>query len=560
MKKNLILLVSAIVLSYHAFAGPGDSITTVANLKQHIGYLASDELQGRLTGSKGEKMSYEYIIKQYKAMGLQPMGKDGSFLQSFPYDAGKKTEGKNEMIVNGQQVELTNDYYPLNISANKKAKNAIVDVGFGISAPPIHYDSYQGMRDLTGKIFLMECSTPDGDDPHSKYAPYADIKSRVDNAVAKGASAIIFTNTNEKADDLKSNLDIKSFQSTIPIVFIKGDAWKKVKRDQLNVAEFVVNLKTISVTGHNVVAFVDNHSSSTIVIGAHYDHLGHNEFGGSLYRGAPAIHNGADDNASGTAGIIELARWIETNGITEKNNYLFINFSGEEEGLIGSKYWVEHSTYDTSKINCMINLDMVGRYRSEKGLEIDGLGTSPDAFSFLHHFTFDSLKFILKDEGTGPSDHTSFYLANIPVLFFFTGTHEDYHKPSDDADKINYAGEYEVLKCIEHVIIHLDDAGKLAFTKTKEVDTNDVPQFKVRLGIIPDYSFEGPGLRIDGVDDGKPAANAGLQKGDIIMKMGDFTISDIMVYMKALASFNKGDTTKVIAKRGEKEMEFQVTF
>jgi C-terminal processing protease CtpA/Prc len=208
----------------------------------------------------------------------------------------------------------------------------------------------------------------------------------------------------------------------------------------------------------------------------------------------------------------------------------------------------------------MINLDMIGRYRSEKGLEIDGLGTSPDGFNFIHQLTVDSVKVILKDQGTGPSDHTSFYIANIPVLFFFTGTHEDYHKPSDDADKVNYTGEYEVLKYIEHVIHHIDNESTLAFAKTKDTDGGDIPQFKVRLGIIPDYAFEGPGLRIDGVDDGQPAAKAGLQKGDVIIQLGDFTVSDIMVYMKALASFQKGDTTNVKVKRNDQEMEFKVTF
>ena len=559
MKKAISVFIVAIAIALRINANPGDT-STIANLKRSISYLASDDLEGRLTGSKGENKAADYIIKEYKSIGVTPMGNNGSFIQEFPYNAGKKTDGKNELVINGIELKLNEEYFPLNISANDKAKGSVIDVGYGISAPQIRYDSYTSMRDLKGKIFLMECSTPEGDNPHSKYAPYADIKSRVDNAITKGAVAIIFTNTNAKADDLKSNLDIKSYETTIPVIFIKGDAWKKVKRDQLNVASTVVHLKEIMVVGHNVVGFIDNHASTTVVIGGHYDHLGYDEFGGSLYRGDAAIHNGADDNASGTAGVIEIARWIATNGVTEKNNFLFINFSGEEEGLIGSKYWVEHATYDTSKINFMINLDMIGRYRNEKGLEIDGLGSSPNGFSFLSHFTFDTLKLILKDQGVGPSDHTSFYLADKPVLFFFTGTHEDYHKPTDDADKINYDGELEVLKCIEHVIQHLDNEGKLVYSKTQDTDMGDIPQFKVRLGIIPDYVFEGPGLRIDGVDDGQPASKAGLQKGDIILQMGDFSISDIMVYMKALSSFQKGDTTKVKVKRNDREMEFQVTF
>jgi aminopeptidase YwaD len=517
-------------------------------------------LQGRLTGSKGEKQAASYIIKQYKSINLSPMGSNSSFLQSFTFDKGKKPDGKNELLINTHKLKFGEDYFPINMSGNGKIKGSIVDVGYGIYAPAIQYDSYKSQIDLKGKIFLMESSSPEGDDPHSKYGPYADVKSKVDNAIVHGAIAIIFTNTNAKADDLDANLDINSFDATIPIVFVKAEAWKNAKRDQLNVAELSVHLKTISVTGNSIAGFLDNHAAATIVIGAHYDHLGHNELGGSLYRGAPAIHNGADDNASGTAGVIELARWLATNGVTEKNNFLFINFSGEEEGLYGSKAWVSHATYDTSKINFMINMDMIGRYRSEKGLEIDGLGTSPDAFNFIRTIKFDSLKFVLKDEGTGPSDFTSFYLANIPVLFFFTGTHDDYHKPTDDADKINYSGELEVLKFIEHIILQLDNSKILTFSKTKATDQGDIPQFKVRLGILPDYSFEGPGLRVDGVDEGQPAAKAGIQKGDIILSLGDFNVSDIYVYMKALASFHKGDTTSAKVKRNDHELQLKVTF
>jgi hypothetical protein len=559
LMKTFILFLAAWIATSCAFSQSDDKAAVTARLQTDISYLSSDDLEGRLVGSRGEKLASQYIIKEYKRLGLEAKGGSG-YLQKFPYDAGKKTTGKNELIINGQPLTLQSDYFPVNISANKKVKGSLVDVGFGIYAPQIRYDSYSNMRELKGKIFLMECSTPEGDDPHSKYAPYADIKSRVENAVAKGAVAVIFTNTNDQADDLRANLQIKSYEAAVPVVFVKGESWKRVKRESLNVAELVVTLKQVLVTGHNVVAFLDNGASSTVVIGGHYDHLGYNEFGGSMYRGEKAIHNGADDNASGTAGVLELARWLAGNNATEKNNYLFMNFSGEEEGLIGSKYWVEHATYDTSKVNFMINLDMIGRYRDEKGLEIGGLGTSPDAYNFIRTLPAGPLKVKYGEKGIGPSDHSSFYLANIPVLFFFTGTHEDYHKPGDDEPLINYEGTYNVLSLIKEIVVRLDESGTLAFASTGQADTADVPQFKVRLGIIPDYGFEGPGLRIDGVTEGQPAANAGMQKGDIILTMGDFKISDIMVYMKALASFKKGETTTARVKRGDQEIELAVTF
>src|ERR1043165_8214556 len=212
MKKIIFISVALVILfSRKTFAQSSDSLE-IKYLKQHIYYLASDKLQGRLTGSKGEKEASSYIIKQYKSIGIAPMGENGSYLQAFTFSNGKKPDGKNELIINTHKLKLNEDYFPVNVSGNDKVKGSIVDVGYGISAPTINYDSYKGQIDLRGKIFLMECSTPEGDNPHSKYAPYADIKSKVDYAIAKGATGIIFTNTNAKADDLKANLDINSFE------------------------------------------------------------------------------------------------------------------------------------------------------------------------------------------------------------------------------------------------------------------------------------------------------------------------------------------------------------
>lgn len=552
----LLLLLAGIFPA--TFASPPDS-SLVENLKEHIYYLASDKLSGRNTGSKGEKRSYDYISEQYKKMGLLPKGELG-FLQPFSFNYGKRISGKNQLTLNGQDLSLDEDFYPLNSSANGKVKGKIVDVGFGIVAPSIGYDSYQNLSNLKGTIYLIECSTPDGDSPHSKYSPFADIKTRIQQAKSKGAIAVIFTNTMQDAEDLKANLEMNSTIEEIPVIFLKAATLKKYRQDEFNTASITINLEKISLTGHNIAAFIDNGAPLTVVIGAHYDHLGYGEYGNSLYRGEPGIHNGADDNASGTAAVVELARYFKNNGIKENNNYLFLNFSGEELGLIGSKYWLEHATIDTSKINFMINMDMIGRYDPDKGMEISGLGTSPEAFNFIRAISYDGLKLKQGESGTGPTDHASFYYANIPVLNFFTGTHEDYHKPSDDADKINYPAEASIIQLIESIVIQLDDDGQLPFFRTKETDMSNVPRFKVRLGIIPDYLYDGNGLRVDGVDDGKPAALAGIKKGDIIVAIGDFIISDIMAYMKALAAFKNGDTTTIVVKRGDVNVEMQATF
>jgi len=310
------------------------------------------------------------------------------------------------------------------------------------------------------------------------------------------------------------------------------------------------------ISGRNVIGFIDNKQPTTIVIGAHYDHLGFGE-DGSLYRGEEQIHNGADDNASGVVSLLLLAKNLKKrNG---SNNYLFIAFSGEEKGLFGSNYFTKNPTIELDQVNYMINMDMVGRLDEENALAINGAGTSPEWMPVIESIGMDSLKIITKESGVGPSDHTSFYLKDIPVLHFFTGTHEDYHKPTDDADKINYGGIYAVTAFIDSLISQLDGRQKLAFAKTKD-ESGDAPRFKVTLGVVPDYMFDGTGMRIDGVSDDRPAQIAGLKTGDVVIKMGDIEVIDMMSYMTALSKFEKGDTTTVVVKRDSQELSYSVKF
>lgn len=311
-----------------------------------------------------------------------------------------------------------------------------------------------------------------------------------------------------------------------------------------------------SITGRNVIGYINNDAQNTIVIGAHYDHLGYGG-DGSLFRDSiKAIHNGADDNASGTAVMLDLARKLNTTNTN--NNYLFIAFSGEEMGLLGSNYFVKNPTINTKAVSYMINMDMVGRLKKDSALAVYGTGTSPMFKQVLkaHNTKF---KLIENESGVGPSDHTSFYLADIPVLHFFTGQHEDYHKPSDDAEKLNYQGMETISKYIFDVISDLDDNGKLAFRKTKN-ESESTPRFKVGLGVIPDYLFDGKGMRIDGVSEGRPAENGGLLKGDIVIQLGDSIVTDMMSYMRALSVFDKGDKTTVMVKRGNKEVSSVIEF
>ncbi len=330
----------------------------------------------------------------------------------------------------------------------------------------------------------------------------------------------------------------------------------KPKTNPHGKAQFVETQQDSTITGVNVVGFLDNKAENTIIIGAHFDHLGYG-IEGTLHRGEDnAIHNGADDNASGVAMMLHLAEKLK--GKNKHNNYLFISFSGEEMGLLGSNYFAKNATIDLDKVNYMLNMDMVGRLKQDSTLAVYGVGTSP-MFSQVVSANNKDFKIIKKESGVGPSDHTSFYLADVPVLHFFTGQHEDYHKPTDDADKLNYEGMEKVANYILAIITDLDDNGKMAFRKTKNESENN-PKFKVTLGVVPDYMYDKAGMKIDGVTDGKPAQVAGMKKGDIVMKVGDLEIVDMMSYMKALSNFEKGQKTKVVVIRDGKEVTLDVVW
>jgi aminopeptidase YwaD len=527
------------------------------NLKRHISTLASDEYQGRETGTQGEELAMNYVLSQFKEGGLKSKGEKG-FIQEFSFTEGANIGKSTQLYINSKAFKLNEDFYPLQYSGNGIFIGYTVKVGYGIYSPQLNRDDYNGKVNIAKKIFVIESSSPDGNDPHGKFGDY-DLGQRVSYAVSRGAAGVIFINSDTTADDPKADFMHKFTSSTVPVVFAKGEAARMLKNDVITNCVVGATIEKIEKKGHNVIGYVNNHAATTVVIGAHYDHLG---MGGesSLYRGAPAIHHGADDNASGTAALIEVARYLRGKS-GQTNNYLFIAFSGEEKGLLGSNYFVKHPTIDFKSVNYMINMDMVGRIKpDEPALIINGVGTSPLWKNVIDTAGMNDLRIKTTQSGIGPSDQTSFYLDSIPVLFFFSGTHSDYHKPSDVESNINYDGEVKIIHTVEQIVDALNNKGKLPFIKTKDDSNSDVPRFKVTLGVVPDYAFEGEGLRIDGVSDGKPAFKAGLQRGDIVIQLGPNKITDMTAYMKALGKFNKGETTRVKVKRGAEVIERDVTF
>lgn len=329
----------------------------------------------------------------------------------------------------------------------------------------------------------------------------------------------------------------------------------KPRRDPHSEIEFG-NATDSSLNAQNVLGLIDNGGKRTVVLGAHFDHLGMGGEG-SLYRGEPAIHNGADDNASGVAVLLKLAKLLKERP-EARDNYLIVFFSGEEMGLLGSNYFAKNPALDLEEVPYMINLDMVGRLREEKTLSVSGTGTTPIWPQMLNSLN-PGFDLVLSESGVGPSDHTSFYLQDIPVLHFFTGQHEDYHKPSDDAELLNYEGMDLIAGYILELTEAMEAQEEVAFRTTKN-ESEEVPRFKVAMGVIPDYLFSGEGMRIDGVSEDKPAQKAGLQKGDIVVQLGDSTVVDMMSYMRALSVFESGDETTVVVTRDGQQVSAKIAF
>ncbi len=529
---------------------------TKESLKKHISVLASDKFEGRETGSKGEQMTIDYISEQFKTLNLQPKGNEG-YIQHFTFVDGIKNDpSATKFSVDNATLQLDEDYYPLPYSANGKVTGSTVYVKYGISDSKSGHDDYAALKDLKGKIFVMETSEPE------KLSDFGDFRTKINTAIEKGAAAVIFVNTDPSAEipKIKTHEYTKIAASSIPVITVTSDHSKKLSENAVKTVTIETSLTKTERKGQNVMAFLDNKAATTVVIGAHLDHLGFGDES-SLHKGERAIHNGADDNASGTAGVLELAKYLKAFG-PKNNNYFFICFSGEEKGLIGSGHYVKNPTIDLTKVNYMINMDMIGRLNNdEKTVSIYGTGTSPVWNDILKIADKGAFKVKTIESGVGPSDHTSFYLKDIPVLHFFSGFHSDYHKPGDDEEKINYEGEYSILKMITEIIKQADAKGKLSFTKTKEeVASKNTSKPRVSLGVIPDYNYSGDGMKIDGVTDGKPAASAGLKAGDVITQLGEKKIVDMESYMKALSSIGGVEETSVIVKRGNDLITLPISF
>jgi len=531
----------------------------IKRLTKHIAYLASDELEGRGTGSAGEVLSAEYIARYFKKCGLVPHGDNGTYIQEFSITTLRIAGNGTKMSLNGQPLALFGQFFPISYSANSgEAKSEIIEVGYGIVAPDLGRDDYKG-KDVNGKIVAIDLGSPDGIHGHSAYIAWHGIQVRVDQAIKQGAAAVVFYRSEANVEEPDGELSLEMKPSTVPVVFMN----QVLDKYEINgMVEIKIDVMTDTEYGHNVVGFKDNGAAHTVVIGAHHDHLGRGEISGSRATEPNLIHNGADDNASGTSALFELARALDKKkSWNAENNYLFIAFSGEEMGLLGSKYYVANPSIDLATVNYMLNMDMVGRLDST--LVINGLGTSSkfkQVVDGLHKSPDRIAKIKTTEGGMGSSDHSSFYLKNIPVLHFFTGQHKHYHKPEDDIEHLNMPGEWFVIQAMLELIEELNDDGKLDHQKTKDSSGRKRGKFAVTLGVMPDYVFDGEGMRIDGVKEGKPGHKAGLEAGDVVIGMAGKSIKNMMDYMNLLGTLKKGQQVELIVRRGKEVKTLSVQF
>jgi aminopeptidase YwaD len=427
-----------------------------AKLRKDITYLANDELQGRRTGTNGERRAADYIEDRYRQMDIAPFM--GQYKYPFYFTHGREITETSAIVINGNTLQMQDDVFPMPFT----------------NTGHIAADCLPGvMENSLPWILNLYADIAEADDPHFDWERAMYKRSK--EAAEHGATAVLFYDGFGSPYQPYFNNLSEYEKVAIPVSFITYAAYKRYVADTAAIDSTNMNVKIdidIAVkrserTGLNIAAFIDNKAPYTVILGAHYDHLGLGEDGNSLYTGKEKmVHYGADDNASGTAAILEIASWIRKKKL-RRYNYLFVNFSGEELGLLGSKAFIKDGCADSTNVAYMINMDMVGRLNdSTQALYVGGVGTSPAWSNVFGHPK--GFRYIVDSSGIGPSDHSSFYHAGIPVLFFFTGTHKDYHKPTDVADKINYDGEVQVLKQVYGVVLTMEKYPKPIFTATKQ--------------------------------------------------------------------------------------------
>ena len=609
LKRFNFLVISCLITTVCVVAQQTKLEPSVDRLKKDVSHLASEQMEGRRTGTDGANAAAKYIAGEFSKIGLKPAVK--GHLQTFPYVAGVEL-GKNNRLMS---LNVGKDWLPLGFATNQSLERVpAMLVGYGITASELNHNDYANPK-VSGRIAIALAGTPDGDNPHGQFARHEDVRWKAIAARNAGAKAlIVVVRENNFNDDRLAKLryDNTGGEAGIPVVAISRQAAESLLSKPLAEIEQAAKSKSeaayaevanpISVSvdiirrevpAYNVIGVLEGSDpvlkNENIVIGAHYDHLGRGG-SGSLAPTSGDIHHGADDNASGTAGLLELARVFSAQ--RPKRTLIFIAFGGEEEGLLGSAYYVNHPVSPLTNTVAMINMDMIGRMRDRK-LVIGGVGTATEWKEIIRqanaaqsmHVAANSpapmkgvpivvsangrpvvttdpngaFQLTMNEDGYGPSDHSSFYGKQIPVLFFWTGTHSDYHKPSDTFEKINYDDEARILSLVARIVRDIDGAEKRLTYTTAKADPPRGGGFRVYVGTIPNYGDSTNGLLIDGVREGSPAEKAGIKAGDRIVKIGARDVKNVYDYTFALGEMKAGEEYAVEVVRGKDRLTLKLT-
>lgn len=562
-------LILALAMSAGAGAAQGcpevvfgsDSLTPVLG---HVRYLADDALRGRDSGSAGERCAADYIAARFSEAGLEPAGDDDSWFQSFRLRTGSRLTAGNVATFGDDANEPAENWVPWGFSASGS-----------VSAPTqwIESGTLPTDLDLNDRIAVVDAH-PVGLDPA---ALEADPHFRASALARRGAVAVVFV----LPDDAPLPDPTVERRPTVPIptIAVRGPLAERVREQAQSggLAQLTIALEPAYTTARNVVALLpgrdDGRRSEVVIVGAHYDHLGLGG-DGSLEPDIEAIHNGADDNASGTAALIEVARQLAAAPEPPQRPVLFIAFSGEERGLLGSAWFTEHPTHALDEAVAMLNMDMVGRLRDET-LTVFGMATAPEWPDVLEALNEPEsgeattrFELALLRDGYGPSDHSEFYAEGIPVLHFFTNTHGDYHRPTDDWTTINGAGLERIATFVARLTERLAGIGTsdlvtptaiVAQPPTANPDDESGRGYGPYFGSIPDMaSSVDYGVKLSGVRVGSPAERAGIEAGDVLVRFGDTEVTDLYAFTYGLRDARPGDQIQVVVLRDGVRLSFNV--
>jgi aminopeptidase YwaD len=569
------------------FSCSGKREVTVKELRNHVKYLSSDSLKGRFTGSPGDSLAAEYIRKELTSFGLVPLSGDG--MQRFEVTKRVVAGKRNSLSINGVNFSPDQDFMPFAFSSdgNLEAEVIFAGYGFNINTDSLKWNDYSGI-DVKGKWVLILRADPEAENTRSPYIPYSGDRDKA--LLAKDMEAggvLLVSGPASDQQDVFELLNSEGFSVDIPVLRIKrsvADIILSKSKKNIESLEKSINIsrkpsgydtKVIAVASaeivretantRNVVMLLPGEDESLknqyLIIGAHFDHLGMGGPGSSSRAtDTIGVHHGADDNASGVSLMLELAQKFALTKGSHGRSIIFIAFSGEEEGLLGSKHFTDQPGIDLSKVNAMVNLDMVGRLNDTNMLQISGVGTAVGLKNLIYSKSDTSkIKLKLSDEGYGPSDHSSFYFKNIPVLFYFTGAHLDYHTPWDTWDKINFPGMVSISSEIFDVAKEIANSNEQLLFREAGPKAEPVRYRRGKgasLGIMPDFAgVIKNGLRADAVTPGKPASLGGMKKGDIITAINGKTVNNIQDYMSRMGQLKHGQTISVeILRNGKKEV------